>query len=971
MPPVIVAAAAAGAAAGATALGASAFVAAMASWAGGAIASYVVGGTAPASVALDRPDTLLSNEPSNTAPLPVVYGSRRMGATVVFAEVNGGANQYLDVVYAICEGEIDSIGTVYLDNEAVAETVAEELEPLQFTASTNRWVRIRMKLAEAGSVSGTFTGTWDDLLDWADATYGGTLVLTREAGDFGGDDDFTITCAPFNLSSWTDSRPLMLGIDLDSEGSDWRTVVDVEQEPTADNGWELIVKVHAMLTGEGTNPYVVTATMETMTEGARQYAGRVQISRHTGADDQLADADLVARSDSWTADHRLAGVAYCYLRFHFNEGVFPRGVPVATFDVRGRLLLDVRDDTTGYSDNPALANFDYLTNARYGRGVPVDEIDVDSFVAVANYCDQVVDVESGEKRWTCNGAVATDRTALDNMRLLLTSCRSWLTFASGRYRLVADGPATAVMDFNEGNITGAWQINLGDKNTYANRVLGQFFDPEQDYRSDFAPADSPELRALDRGLLLERTIPLEFTRTKREAYRHAAIELNQSRQAISVQFAAMPEGFRVMPGDVVTITHGRPGWSAKKFRVLSMGLRSQADVGLVVREYSDAVYDWGTIPVFDTAPNTNLPSAGVALRPGEPRVIEELYSTRGGAGVKAKALVDWDAPADPYLVEYRLEAMGPAAIAWQVVARPTTPAAEVLDITPGRWMFRVQAVNSIGVKSAYSPVTVADIQGLLAPPSTPSNLALTAHSLLAMITWDPSPDLDVRTGGSFRVRFVPASNTTPTWDDGLDIGPAVPGVATHVLLPLLAGTYLMKAVDSSGVESTTAAGVETDAPGLWDLVSVGTWSGGASWTGTHTGTEVSEGVLRLEQVSGSVVELDGTWESTGGLTLASEKRVRLEAELDATAYNAQDEIDDRVGDVDTWPDWDGAVNGAATVVVWVSAYDNTGAVWRPWVRLTASDFVAQQFKFKVVLHSTGAAYNIGVTQLTVTAREVA
>jgi hypothetical protein len=557
------------------------------------------------------------------------------------------------------------------------------------------------------------------------------------------------------------------------------------------------------------------------------------------------------------------------------------------------------------------------------------------------------------------------------MRLLLTACRGWLLFAGGKYRLILDAPATAAFEFNEDNITGAWSISLGDKKTYANRVKGQFFDPAQDYRSDFAVADSEDLRALDRGLLLEQTIPLEFTNSKPEAYRHAAIALNQSRQPITAQFAAMPEGFRVLPGDVVTITHGRPGWSAKKFRVMSMAMRQQGDVAVSVREYADSVYDWGTIPTYDTAPNTNLPSAGVVLTPGVPQVLEELYSTRNGAGVKARALVTWDAPSDPYVVEYRLEAQSPTAPDWMIIARTAAPEAEILDIQPGQWLLRVQAVNSLGVKSTYSPVASIEIQGLLTPPAVPGNLALTAHTFLALLTWDPSPDLDVRSGGSFRVRYVPASNPTPTWDDGTDIGPSVPGIATHVFLPLLAGTYMVKAVDSSGIESTTAASIETDAPGLWELVSVGTWTGGAAWTGTHTGTEVSEGVLRLEQVSGSVVELDGVWESTGGLTLASEKRVQLVAELDATAYNAQDEIDARVELIDSWPDFDGAVNGAAGAVVWVSAYDSVAAAWRPWVRLTAADFVAQQFKFKLVLHSTGAAYNIGVAQLTVTAREVA
>jgi hypothetical protein len=977
MPPVIIAAASAGAYVGATALidgSLGVFVGMLASWGAGMGASAVVGGRRSGADVLQDPDTWLTNEPSNTASIPVVYGTRRVGGTIVFAEVNGADNRYLDVVYAICEGEIEAIDAVYFDNKAVAEVVTAALHPLAFSANSTcgGWVRIKTKLAETGTVTGSFTGTWSALLAWASSTYGGDLEITRSSGTGG---TFTISLAPLNLASWTDPRPLMLYMDPRSlengSSGDIRMTVDVEQRPTAENNWEIIVKLLLLSVDEGSDPFEFSVHMDAMTEGEKQYAGKCEIYRHTGADDQVADAALVVNSEKWTAEHRLAGVAYAYIRYYFEESVFPRGVPVATFDVRGRHLFDPRDESTGYSDNPALAIRDYLTNTRYGRGASAEEIHDDSFIAAANYYDQVVDAETGARRWTCNGAISTDQKALDNMRLLLTCCRSWLVFAGGVYRLIPDAPATPVMDFNVGNIMGAWQINLGDKSVYANRVKAEFYNPDLDYRSDYAPADSPALRVLDRGLMLERTLQLEFTRTKEEAYRHAALELNQSRQPITAQFAALPEGFKCIPGDVVTITHPRPGWEAKKFRVESMALAPQGAVAVTVREYSDAVYDWGENPVFDSAPNTNLPNAGIVLVPGAPQVTEELYSTRAGAGVKTKALVTWPAPFDPYVVEYRLEAMSPTGTSWQVVARVASPEAEVLDIMPGRWLFRVQAVNSLGLKSDHGPITTVDVQGLLAAPTAPTNLALTAHSFLALLSWDASGDLDVRIGGSFRVRHVPAANTTPTWDDGLDIGQSVPGSATQVLLPLLAGTYLVKSVDSSGIESAAAASIATDAPGLWQLVSVGSWSGGPAWTGTHTGTQVQSGALRLQESGGSVTTLDGTWESTGGLTLSAVKRVRLDLDIDASAYNVQDQMDSRVADVDTWPDFDGAVAGAATAIVWVSAYDTANAVWRPWVRLTASDFVAQQFKFRVVLHSSDPAFNVAIAQLTVTAREVA
>jgi hypothetical protein len=46
------------------------------------------------------------NAPSNTAPIPVVYGRRQIGGTRVFMTTTGVDSKYLHYVLAICEGEV-------------------------------------------------------------------------------------------------------------------------------------------------------------------------------------------------------------------------------------------------------------------------------------------------------------------------------------------------------------------------------------------------------------------------------------------------------------------------------------------------------------------------------------------------------------------------------------------------------------------------------------------------------------------------------------------------------------------------------------------------------------------------------------------------------------------------------------------------------------------------------------------------
>jgi hypothetical protein len=97
-----------------------------------------------------------------------------------------------------------------------------------------------------------------------------------------------------------------------------------------------------------------------------RFAGYVRIKKHLGTTAQTADSDLVAESASlWTANHRLRGIAYVYVRLQFDQNVFPNGIPNIKAVVKGKKVYDPRDGTTAWSDNWALCVRDYLT-ASYG-----------------------------------------------------------------------------------------------------------------------------------------------------------------------------------------------------------------------------------------------------------------------------------------------------------------------------------------------------------------------------------------------------------------------------------------------------------------------------------------------------------------------------------------------------------------------------------------------------------------------------
>jgi len=85
-----------------------------------ALGSMLVSGLVSKAMASDTPDMsyeaagITVNKAANDAPIPVVYGLRRVGGTRVLLELTGGSNEYLHVVLALAEGEIESVENIYL-----------------------------------------------------------------------------------------------------------------------------------------------------------------------------------------------------------------------------------------------------------------------------------------------------------------------------------------------------------------------------------------------------------------------------------------------------------------------------------------------------------------------------------------------------------------------------------------------------------------------------------------------------------------------------------------------------------------------------------------------------------------------------------------------------------------------------------------------------------------------------------------
>jgi len=117
----------------------------------------------------------------------------------------------------------------------------------------------------------------------------------------------------------------------------------------------------------------------------------------------------------------------------------------------------------------------------------------------------------------------------------------------------------------------------------------------------------------------------------------------------------------------------------------------------------------------------------------------------------------------------------------------------------------------------YSPFEYKEVEiyGKAAAPNDVENFQMVVQGSKAFFSWDPVSDLDVK---YYWLRY--SKNTSAIWGESTTIEKYIPGTTTSYFGPLSSGRYLIKAVDSSGNESTNATGITSSFADILDLNAV-------------------------------------------------------------------------------------------------------------------------------------------------------
>ena len=727
----------------------------------------------------------------------------------------------------------------------------------------------------------------------------------------------------------------------------------------------------------------------------------IRVEPHFGTDGQSASS-LLSTLSSWGSNHRLRGLCYLAIRFKWNQDAFT-GIPKVQAKIKGKKVVFYNSSlvaqTAAFKTNPAWCLLDYLTNERYGKGIAVSEIDLQSFYDASVICETQVEPYSGASNiniFDTNVALDTSQKIIDNVREILKGCRGYLPYTEGKYKLVIETTGTAAITLTEDDIIGGYNLSIPTKNERYNRVIVGFVNPDRNFQVDevqFPPVDDSGLASSDQhatmktadgGFLLEGRFTFKTITSPYQAEEMAEIILRRSREALTLGLTVSFDAYDLAIGDIVNITHSSLGFSAKAFRVVGITFNEDYTIGLALVEYQASHYTWATKAQVSSTPSTNLPNPFTIQPPASVTLSDTLIEYNDGTVIVALDVAigaSADSFIDFYQVEYKLSTDSDFII----YAQGSGLNHRVLNVIDQQtYDVRVKAVNSLGVSSSYVSAQ-RKIVGAIEPPSDVTDFSCNILGQEAHLGWEQISDLDL---AFYNLRFSEATDGTADWQNSVALVEKVSRPATSISVPARAGTYLIKAVDKLGNFSSNATAVISNVTSVTNFNNITTQSEHPTFAGTNTNTVITDNAIELDSselfdaASGDfddettrffdsgVANADflssGNYEFANVIDIGAKHTARITASLTQTSDNPDDLFDNRSGNFDSAPsnfDGDVAANCNAHIEIATSDDNTTYTAFRTFV---IGEYTARYFKFRVVLISRDNASTPVVSAVTVT-----
>ena len=403
------------------------------------------------------------------------------------------------------------------------------------------------------------------------------------------------------------------------------------------------------------------------------------------------------------------------------------------------------------------------------------------------------------------------------------------------------------------------------------------------------------------------------------------------------------------------------------YRIISVTEDKESNnFAITALQYNSSIYN--TVDTGEDIVLKNVSNLGAAPAPvTNPRGEQFLYSE--GQGVFVGFDFDFQhtgVNVSEYRVSYRIDNDN-----WQIITT-ATPSVTIRNVRQGTIYIQVQAYSSLN-KGSQITLFQRALAGKTEAPVDPTGFSMVPTNGLARLSWNQSPDLDVTVGGLVRIRHSPNLSNV-TWATATSIHSDLTGTAKEAYVTLKSGTYLIKFVDATGIESVGYALSEFTKPDLSDLQKLTLQQEDSGFTGNKTNLTVTSSELLMAADGGSsggnaTLHTSGTYKfANNPIDLGGVFSVQLDTTLRARSFFPYNDF------VDSWTDWDeiASVDGTAPSNCDVKLYVRTAQItspsesdWSSWRIYNNAEILCRKYELKAEFSTGGNLEQIAVDQLRV------
>ena len=535
---------------------------------------------------------------------------------------------------------------------------------------------------------------------------------------------------------------------------------DSVENTIKEHGWELVNPVNCQ-----DAPEKLQTMGETSAYNRTVYCSLTSdmIARDSHFTVHLGDSNQSA-PNNYMAVGGYPSMAYVDGSIKWTEEV-GSGNPTVTMLVDGRTLYDPRIKGTRFSKNPALVLMDYLTNPVYGAGqyITREMLDIDSFIDVANYCDELVYYENQfghmvkEPRYEIDLVLQERRSHLDNIKDILRCFAGFIVFSNDKICLRVERSQTPVYHFDKDNIVEKTLAYKGAGiDQSPNKLLITYVEPALDYNAVRVIVEDSVNQLpppIGRGRAVEQEIQLAGVARQSQALRLGKIYRDIIRLCpITVTFKTGAMAMHLEAGDIITLTksfideNGVEQNIFDRFQCRIIEMREeQGTYEITARQYNPSIYDdkhGATLkPLNVLAYNkpVKLTPADVERVPYAQADVRFVQSTAGVG--RYDLIISWQIPDGNY-AKGRLSYKAKDVNTEWVLAGDFETVGTIYNVMYGKsYDIKIETVDSKGIVHEEAVTKMSDIliTNNTAQPSNVTNFRLESTDKITA-SWDSPSD---------------------------------------------------------------------------------------------------------------------------------------------------------------------------------------------------------------------------------------